>query len=80
MDALEEHLAWSRASGALDRRRRRRARDEVESIALAALRRRWAGVSDRSRLEDLAGQVVARDLDPYAAADALLGTRGRAQA
>ena len=72
VDALEEHLAWSQASGALDRRRRRRARDEVESIALAALRRRWAGVADRSRLEELAGQVVARDLDPYAAADALL--------
>ena len=49
-----------------------RARDEIESIALTTLRRRWAGVSDRSRLEELAEQVVARDLDPYAAADTLL--------
>jgi LAO/AO transport system kinase len=71
--ALEAHLAWSRASGALDRRRRGRARDEIESIALTTLRRRWAGVADRSRLEELAGRVVARDLDPYAAADVLLG-------
>ena len=47
VDALEAHLAWSRGSGALDRRRRGRARDEIESIALATLRRRWAGVADR---------------------------------
>ena len=73
VEALEAHLAWRAASGALERRRRRRARDEVESIALAALRRRWGGVSDRDRLEDLAEQVAARDLDPYAAADVLLG-------
>ena len=73
VDALEEHLTWSRETGALDRRRRRRARAEVESIALAALRRRWSGVSDDDRLEDLAARVVGRDLDPYAAADVLLG-------
>ena len=74
VDALEAHLAWSRASGALERRRRGRARDEIESIALTTLRRRWAGVADRSRLEELAVEVVARDLDPYTAADTLLDT------
>lgn len=73
VDALEAHLAWSRTSGALERRRRGRARDEIESIALTTLRRRWAGLADRRGLEELAEKVVARELDPYAAADVLLG-------
>jgi hypothetical protein len=30
-------------------------------------------VSDRTELDDLAEQVVAGELDPYAAADQLLG-------
>ncbi len=72
VDALERHRDWARRSGALEVRRRRRAREEVEAIALASLRRRWAGSTDRDRLEDLAGRVVAHELDPYAAADRLL--------
>ncbi len=73
VDALEQHREWSSRTGALDVRRRRRAREEVEAIALASLRRRWAASADRDRLEDLAGRVVAHELDPYAAADRLLG-------
>ena len=54
VDALEEHRAWSRASGALERRRRRRARDEVEAIALARCGAAGPGSPTADRLEDLA--------------------------
>ena len=72
VETLEQHRAWAESSGALRARRIRRARDEVEAIAVTALRRRWTGVSDRTELDDLAEQVVAGALDPYAAADRLL--------
>jgi LAO/AO transport system kinase len=72
---LDEHLAWARASGSLRARRVRRAKAEVEAIALTALRRRWTGVADRTELDDLAAEVVDGSLDPYAAADRLLPNR-----
>ena len=62
------------ASGELDRRRVRRARDEIEAIAVTALRERWGDVHARTELDDLAEQVVAGETDPYTAADALLET------
>jgi len=74
IEKLDAHLAWARESGVLHERRMQRVRDEVESIALTALRRRWGGV-DRSALDDLAAHVVAGDLDPYTAADRLLEAR-----
>lgn len=72
VEKLDAHLAWAKGSGALQQRRLRRARDEVEAIALTALRRRWGGSSDRDRLDDLATRVLRGELDPYAAADAVL--------
>ena len=70
--ALDEHRAWSQASGELQRRRERRARAEIEAIAVAVLRSRWAGVGERDELDALAAAVVDGDCDPYAAADRLL--------
>jgi LAO/AO transport system kinase len=61
-------------SGELDRRRVRRARDEIEAIAVTALRERWGDVHQRTELDDLAEQVVSGETDPYAAADSLLAT------
>ncbi|QWC84815.1 methylmalonyl Co-A mutase-associated GTPase MeaB [Nocardioidaceae bacterium] len=75
--ALAEHHDHLEASGELHRRRVRRARDEVESIALTKLRSRWADVSQRTELDELAAQVVAAETDPYAAADALLEAYGQ---
>jgi LAO/AO transport system kinase len=72
VEELDAHLAWARKSGELERRRLRRAREEVEAIAMTALRRRWAGTSDGDRLADLAARVLAGELDPSAAADELL--------
>ncbi len=70
--ALADHLTWLETTGELARRRTRRARDEIEAIALTALRRRWGDVHGRSELDDLAAAVVAGESDPYAAADRLL--------
>jgi LAO/AO transport system kinase len=72
--ALEEHRAWLESSGELALRRTRRARDEIEAIAVTALRARWGDVHGRSELDDLAKAVVAGESDPYAAADTLLET------
>ncbi|NYI46812.1 LAO/AO transport system kinase [Nocardioides aromaticivorans] len=73
VDALEEHGTWLRESGELQRRRVRRARNEIETLALTALRRRWGTVGGGDRLDDLAAAVVAGETDPYTAADQLTG-------
>ena len=57
---------------ALEKRRTRRARDEIEAIAVTALRARWGDVHGRTELDDLATAVAAGKSDPYAAADELL--------
>jgi LAO/AO transport system kinase len=69
---IERHHAWLESSGELAVRRTRRARDEIEAIALTALRQRWGDVHGRSELDDLAAQVAAGESDPYAAAETLL--------
>lgn len=70
--AIEDHRAHLEQSGELQRRRLRRARDEVEAIAVTALRSQWRGVHENAALDDLAEEVVAGRTDPYAAADRLL--------
>jgi LAO/AO transport system kinase len=72
--ALDAHLAHLRASGELEARRVRRAREEIEAIAVTSLRERWGDVHARTELDDLAARVVAGRTDPYAAADELLET------
>ena len=72
VDRIEEHAAWMAGNGVLDSRRRRRAADEVEAIALTALRDRIGDLRDGEALEQLAAQVVDGRLDPYAAADRLV--------
>jgi LAO/AO transport system kinase len=74
VDAIDRHRAWLEESGELDARRTRRARDEIEAIAVTALRERWGDVHGRSELDDLATAVVQGRTDPYAAADELLAT------
>ena len=72
VDELERHAAWLESSGQLTLRRRRRASDEVEAIALIALRARIGDLGGSDALAALAGRVVAGELDPYAAADELV--------
>jgi LAO/AO transport system kinase len=69
---IEERLAWMRSNGVLEQRRRSRARDEIEAIAMTALRRRFAHLHGDSRLDVLAAKVADGDADPYGAADELL--------
>ncbi len=69
---IDRHFAWLADSGELARRRTRRARDEIEAIAVTALRARWGDVHGRSELDELAAAVGAGESDPYAAADTLL--------
>lgn len=71
---LADHLAWMAKGGELRRRRVARARDEVEAIAIAHLRRQMGDLGTGGRLEDLAGQVVSGRTDPFAAADELVGS------
>jgi LAO/AO transport system kinase len=72
-DAVRRDLrSMLEESGELERRRTRRARDEIEAIAVTALRARWGDVHGRSELDDLAAAVVAGESDPYTAADTLL--------
>ena len=71
--ALAEHRAWLGSSGELERRRTRRARDEIEAIALTALRSQWGDLGGGADLDALAAAVAAGETDPYAAADRLLG-------
>ena len=72
VEAIDEHRAWMESSGELERRRVRRARDEIEAIALTSLRSRWGDVHARTELDELAEQVAAGKSDPYRAADVLL--------
>lgn len=69
VEALGQHHAWLTDTGELGRRRTARARAEIESIVLAALRERTPeGHPDGG----LADRVASGELDPYLAADLLL--------
>ena len=74
VEAIDAHHAWLQESGELARRRTRRARQEVEAIALTRLRERWTGLRERTELDTQADRVAAGESDPYAAADVLLAS------
>ncbi|MEI2764818.1 MAG: methylmalonyl Co-A mutase-associated GTPase MeaB [Dermatophilaceae bacterium] len=72
MEALDKHVGWLGSTGTLDERRLRRAGDEIESIALAALRGRMGDLRAGHGIDDYAQAVLEGRTDPYAAADAVL--------
>ncbi len=78
VDQLERHGEWLRTTGRLAGKRRARAADEIEAIAVTALRERMGDLRGGTLLDELAARVVGRELDPYAAADTLVAgvTRG----
>ncbi|MPZ61643.1 MAG: methylmalonyl Co-A mutase-associated GTPase MeaB [Propionibacteriales bacterium] len=69
---IDRHRDWMTGSGELDARRRRRAREEIEAIAVTSLREKFESVHADVRLDALAESVVRGDLDPYAAADSII--------
>jgi len=70
--AIGKHADWLRAGGELDRRRTARATAEIEAIVVASMRAQLRDVSGNASLAELAGQVAAGTIDPYAAAERLL--------
>jgi LAO/AO transport system kinase len=72
VEAIDKHRAWMEERGELAARRRRRARDEIEAIAVTALRERFGDIHGDARLDDLAEAVVQGDKDPFTAADEVI--------
>ncbi|MFC1421563.1 methylmalonyl Co-A mutase-associated GTPase MeaB [Streptacidiphilus cavernicola] len=66
--ALEKHRGWMDEHGHLAVRRRRRAAQEIQTLAITTLRHRVA----QNQLDALAERVACGELDPYTAADHLV--------
>jgi LAO/AO transport system kinase len=72
VDAVARHWTHLEESGDLEVRRARRARDEVEAIAVTSLRERFSDLHGHADLDSLAEEVVSGRLDPFTAADRLV--------
>ncbi len=72
VEAIERHGQWLAGNGQLEVRRRKRAADEVEAIALTVLRERMGDLRGGDGLDRAAAAVVAGNLDAYTAADDLV--------
>ena len=74
--AVAQHKAHLEATGELARRRERRLVEELRSIVARRLEERARQLLGQEGLERLEGDVVGRTLDPWAAADEVLGALG----
>jgi LAO/AO transport system kinase len=72
-DAIGTHRSYLAQDGRLVARRAARLADEVRGIVLERLARRVDGVCAGQQFDELLARVAARELDPYSAADELLG-------
>ncbi|MFN2227924.1 MAG: methylmalonyl Co-A mutase-associated GTPase MeaB [Anaerolineae bacterium] len=72
--AILAHRAHLEESGMLARRQRARAAAELETIIQQESLRRVLARTDPGELETLLERIARRDLDPYAAAQELLGS------
>jgi GTPase len=72
-DAINDHRAHAAGSGLLERRRTARLREELAEIVARRLRQRAEQLCGEERWRKLTDAVVARELDPWAAADEMLG-------
>ena len=66
--AFDKHRNWMDEHGHLAERRKRRAAQEIQTLAITTLQHRIA----RDHLDALAGRVARGELDPYTAADQLV--------
>ncbi|HEV2450898.1 MAG TPA: methylmalonyl Co-A mutase-associated GTPase MeaB [Streptosporangiaceae bacterium] len=71
---LDAHWSWLAGNGERERRRLARAREEVTALAVASIRHRMGRLPEGNGLDEVAGRVAVGELDPYAAADQLVGT------
>ncbi len=72
-EAIGAHRRFLESDGRLARRREQRVREELHSIVVGRLYERAGKVCSGARFEEAAASVLARELDPYAAAESLLG-------
>jgi LAO/AO transport system kinase len=71
-DAITDHRDHLETDGRLAVRRDARLRDELQSLVVQRLGERAAALCAGPRFDQLVAQVAAHDLDPHAAADAIL--------
>ncbi|MGI8774215.1 MAG: methylmalonyl Co-A mutase-associated GTPase MeaB [Actinomycetota bacterium] len=71
--AVEKHRAYQEENGLLEERRRRRIEREIKEIVAERYRQRIE-TEAKGSLEALTAEVVARRIDPYAAADRLIAS------
>lgn len=76
--SLDAHREFARTSGAGQERRHRRAVEEITALTLAQIGRRLS-TTEASLVSELADQVVAAELDPFAATDRLRAHLGVSQ-
>ncbi len=74
--AIEKHRAYQEEHGLLEARRRRRIEREIKEIVAERYRARLRQ-EEPELLRELTDEVLARRLDPYAAADRLVDALGR---
>jgi LAO/AO transport system kinase len=72
IEAIADHRQYLEASDELDRRNRVRLANELEHILRDELTKRLLDKIDQGALADLMAQVLARQLDPYTAAQRLI--------
>jgi LAO/AO transport system kinase len=71
--AVEDHRRAATESGLLERRRQVRSREELGEIVARRLQRRARELCGEDRWRQLTDAVVAGELDPWTAADGLVG-------
>jgi LAO/AO transport system kinase len=79
-DQIEAHRAWLDHSGERVQRDQARIAHTLENILRAELNRRILAALPKQGIQALVAQVQARALDPYAAAQLLLGGEGKGRA
>jgi GTPase len=72
-DAIGEHRAYLEQSSRLQARREARLREELRAIIRARLEQHAVERANGQRFDELVARVSRREIDPYRAADELLG-------
>ena len=72
VEAIEEHAAYLRESGNLQRRERERVEGELRSILTQEMARSFFERLDEAQFDRLVDSIIRRELDPYSAAALLL--------
>jgi LAO/AO transport system kinase len=72
-DAIAMHRHHAESSGLVERRRSRRMREELAEIVARRLEQEARALCGDDRWNDLIASVVRRDVDPWTAADEMIG-------